>query len=97
MHKKNLTKKDLVKNLSNETGFSLNLSKKILEDLIFVLIENINSGTLILKNVGSFKLILKNKRIGRNPKTGEEFIITQRKTVKFTPSKKVKDKLSEIV
>ena len=51
--------------------------------------ENIKSGEFHLKNIGSFHVISKNKRVGRNPKTKEEFIISPRKTIKFIPSKKI--------
>ena len=43
-----------------------------------------------LKNIGSFKILAKKERIGRNPKTKEEFIITPRNTVSFTASKFLK-------
>ena len=80
---------DLAKNLKIATGFSLNFSKKIIDDLLEVIINNIKIGNLNIKNVGSFKIIHKKERLGRNPKTKEEFIITSRKSVSFTPSRKI--------
>ena len=56
---------------------------------------NIASGFLNLKNIGSFKLLNKKKRVGRNPKTKEEHIITERKSVSFKASKEVTKYLSE--
>ena len=82
-------KKDLVKILSNQTGFSQNFTKKIIDSLIKIYIERIKKGYLNFKNLGTFKIIFKNERIGRNPKTKKEFIISARKTVSFTPSKKI--------
>ena len=73
MSNKSLKKKDLVNNLSLKTGFSLNYSKKVVNDFIEIIIKNIKSGELILKNFGSFKVIKKNERIGRNPKTKKNF------------------------
>ena len=89
MYKKSITKIDLIKNLSNKTGFSFNYSKKLINDLIDILIQNIETGNLILKNVGSFRLISKKERIGRNPKTKEEFLITARKSISFKASKEI--------
>jgi len=87
---KNTFKKiDLIKKLSNETGLSLNLSKKIINDLIDVLISIVKLQTLIIKNLGSIKTINKAERIGRNPKTKELFKISARKSISFTPSKKL--------
>ena len=89
MNKKNLTKRDLIKKISKETGFSYNYSKKLFNDFFEVLILNIKEGELNLKNLGSFKLINKKARVGRNPKTNEEFTITSRKSVSFKVSKKI--------
>ena len=96
MLKKDFKKIDLVKDLSLKTGYSKNYSKKIVDDLINIFIQNIKSGNLNLKNIGSFKLLNKKERIGRNPKTKEEFIITSRKSLSFTSSKKIIDNLNKI-
>ncbi len=95
MDKNNLKKIDLAKNLTNETGFPINLSKKIINDLVEIFISNLKTGSLILKNVGSFKIINKKERIGRNPKTKEEFVISSRKSISFSSSKKLIDFLNK--
>ena len=96
MLKKDFKKIDLIKDLSLKTGYSQNYSKKIVDDLINIFIQNIKSGNLNLKNIGSFKLLNKKERIGRNPKTKEEFIISSRKSLSFTSSKKIIDNLNKI-
>ena len=90
MIKTNFTKKDIVKNLSNKTGFSINFSRKINDDLLQILKKYIKEGQIKYKNLGSFKLISKKQRMGRNPKTGEKFIIKSRKIVSFKPSNNLK-------
>ena len=97
MHKKNYTKENLIKNLSLKTGFSRNFSKKIINDLIDSMIKNIKDGSFNLKNIGTFKVIKKNRRIGRNPKTKEIFTISSRKTVSFTVSEKIANQLNKII
>ena len=96
MLKKDFKKIDLVKDLSLKTGYSQSYSKKIVDDLISIFVQNIKSGNLNLKNIGSFKLLNKKERIGRNPKTKEQFIITSRKSLSFTLSKKIIDNLNKI-
>ena len=91
-----MIKDNIVKNLSLKTGFSNRFSKKIIDDLIDILIKNIKSGKLNLKNIGSFELMDKNSRVGRNPKTKEEFIISARKSVKFKSSKKILKKIGDL-
>ncbi len=95
MLNRKLKKIDLIESLSNKTGFSSNYSKKIINELIDIVIKNIKTGNFNLKNIGSFKLINKKQRIGRNPKTNEEFKITARKSISFSPSKKISDKLND--
>jgi len=89
VYKTNLKKIDLVKQLKIKTGFSSNFSKKLINDLIEILSEVIKTGYLNLKNIGSFKTINKKERMGRNPKTKEEFIVSSRKSISFIPSKKL--------
>ena len=95
MLRNNLRKIDLINNLSEEIGFSSNYSKKIINDLIEIIIQNIKKGDLILKNLGTFKIRKKKERIGRNPKTKEKFIIFERNSVVFIPSKKILNMLNK--
>ena len=79
MSNSNLKKIDIIKDLSNKIGYSSNHSKKIINDLVVVLLENIKHGHLNLKNIGSFKIILKKARTGRNPKTNKEYHVRWQK------------------
>ena len=97
MIRKNLTKKDIIKDLTLKTGFPFIYSKKLLSDLIEIIIQNIKSNNFILKNIGSFKITHKKERIGRNPKNKQEFIISARKSVSFGPSKKLSNQLNEFL
>ena len=87
MFKTNLKKKDIIHNLKKETGLSANLLKKITDDIINLILINIKNNNFNLFQIGSFKILKKNKRIGRNPKTKEIYAITERKVISFTPSK----------
>jgi len=87
MTNNNFTKNDFSKNMSDETGFPISLSKKIVDDLLIIFTEMIKNNDLVLKNIGTFKLSKKNERIGRNPKTKEEFLISKRKSIRFIVSK----------
>ena len=89
MKKNNLTKIDIVKELSKKTGYSLELSKILINNLLIVLVSAIKKNKLNLKNIGTFRLINKSERIGRNPITKENFVITSRKSISFISSKKL--------
>jgi len=94
--KKNITKKDLIKKINFKKGYSFNFSKKLCDDLIIIIIKNIKNGYLNIKNFGSFKIIYKNERIGRNPKTNEEFKISARNSLSFNASKKLTKELNNL-
>ena len=83
----NLKKINFSRNLSAKLGFPVSLSNKIIDDLISIYIEMIKNNNLILKNVGSFKFVKKKERIGRNPKTNKEYLISKRKSIRFIVSK----------
>ena len=85
--KNNLTRIDLAKSLSQKKGFSILFSKKIIDNLTQILISNIKQETFLLKNIGTFKLLKKKQREGRNPKTGEIHTIYPRKSISFVASK----------
>ena len=87
MKSNNITKVDFFRNINNKTGFPISISKKIVDDLLIICAEMIKNNELVLKNIGTFKLSKKNERIGRNPKTKEEFLISKRKSIRFVVSK----------
>ena len=95
MTKKNITKREISESLSQRTGFPLSLSKKLVTNLLNIMSDQVKKDNLVIKNLGSFNLIVKNERIGRNPKTKEEFIINKRKTISFSSSKNLTNYLNE--
>ena len=66
----------------------------MINNLIEVLIDSIKESELAIKNIGNFKLIKKKQRIGRNPKTNEEFIISERQSISFKVSKNLIKKIN---
>ena len=93
---KNFIKEDISEYIKKKTGLSFLISKKITNDIINVLSQQILSNHLLIKNFGSFNLKEKQERMGRNPKTLEKFIIKKRKVVIFKPSLKFAEKLNQI-
>jgi len=95
MVKKNFTKKELINKLYQNIGFSKNFSSKIIDNFFETLIDElIKSNKIKISSFGTFKVVNKKKRIGRNPKTKVEAVISARKIVKFTPSILIKEKLN---
>ena len=88
----NLTKKDLINSIYMQIGFSKNISENLLDDLLATIKENLkNEKKLKLSKFGTFSLRSKKSRIGRNPKTKEQKVISERNVVLFKASKEFKD------
>jgi len=86
----NLTRDEISEFINNEFG----LSKRDCSDIVNELIEQIIKGLIFQKifkihNFGTFKIKEKKQRIGRNPKTKENVIISKRNVITFTPSRKI--------
>jgi len=92
MPRVNLTKKDLINSVYMQIGFSKSISENLIDDLLSTVIENLkNEKKLKLSKFGTFSLRTKKSRIGRNPKTKEQKIISNRDVVLFKASKEFKD------
>tara|TARA_Y100000992_G_scaffold49675_1_gene29113 strand:+ start:174 stop:473 length:300 start_codon:yes stop_codon:yes gene_type:complete len=87
----NLTKKDLVNLVYMQLGFSKQISENLIEDFLSTIVTNIKlKKKLKLSKFGTFTIREKKTRIGRNPKTKERKIISERNVVLFKPSKEFK-------
>ena len=96
MVKKNFTRKELTNNISKRIGFSKNFSSIIVDDFFESIIQYlIKSEQIKISSFGTFQVINKKERIGRNPKTREEAKITSRKVIKFKHSSFFKKKIND--
>tara|TARA_Y100001958_G_scaffold82118_1_gene55549 strand:- start:140 stop:418 length:279 start_codon:yes stop_codon:yes gene_type:complete len=90
-----LTKKELAQNLSDQTELSLADAKNFVDLFFDTIKEQLNLGkTVKLSGFGTFDIVQTKERVGRNPKTMEEFPIPSKRKVKFTVSPKVKKSIN---
>ena len=88
----NLTKKDLVNLVYMQLGFSKQISENLIEDFLITIFDNIKlEKKLKISKFGTFSIRKKKSRIGRNPKTKETTVISERNVVLFKPSKEFKE------
>ena len=96
MLKKNFTRKNLSSNIHQNLGFSKNISSFLIDDFFESLVsELIKLKKIKISSFGTFKVVNKKERIGRNPKTKVEAKISSRKVVKFKPSLIFKEKINK--
>ena len=84
----NLTKKEIINSIYMQLGYSKKILENILEDLLDIIIDQlIKNKKVKISNFGTFEIRHKKKRIGRNPKTKEEYNISSRNVVTFKASR----------
>ena len=75
-----------------QIGFSKNIAENLIDDFFFTIVQSMISEKKIkISKFGTFLLRKKKSRIGRNPKTKEQKVISDRNVVLFKPSKEFKD------
>jgi nucleoid DNA-binding protein len=93
-----LTKRDLVVQISNETGLVqsqvFDVVQRTLDHITDALARNEN---VELRNFGVLEVRLTKPRVGRNPnKPGSSFVIPARATVKFKPGKVMRERVLKL-
>ena len=92
---KNITKKDIVKSIYSKFGTSEITVSSLVDDIFSIFKEIIvEEKKLNIKNIGTFNILNKKKRIGRNPKTGEYHQVSERKSISFKVSDSFKNKIN---
>ena len=82
-----ITRLDLANAIKNRFGLTVTDSYKMI-DIIFDEIEQslVNGEDVKIAGFGTFKILSKSARIGRNPKTGVPAVISARRVASFHPS-----------
>jgi integration host factor subunit alpha len=89
-----ITKDSLVEMVHNEVGLNKREAKELIECFFEQIKTSLENGNDIkLSGFGNFLLRNKSPRPGRNPKTGEEVTISERRVVTFKSGLKLKSKL----
>ncbi|MFN2330130.1 MAG: integration host factor subunit alpha [Chromatocurvus sp.] len=89
-----LTKAELAEKLFEELGLNKREAKELVEMFFEEIRHALESGSQVkLSGFGNFDLRDKNRRPGRNPKTGEEIPISARRVVTFRPGQKLKSRV----
>ena len=83
-----MTKQDIINQVSSRASLSRAKAEEAVESLG-------HGEPVILRRFGTFQVRSKTKRIGRNPKTGEEAEISARKVVRFKSGKFFKQAVDE--
>ena len=90
-----VTRAHLSEAVYQEVGLSRNESADLVEVVLKEIADYLITGeTVKISSFGSFYVRQKGRRIGRNPKTGEEVPILPRQVLVFRPSHVLKDRIN---
>jgi len=88
-----MNKNELAVQMVKESDITKATALKAIDSLVDVVSNELKqkNGKLTLVGFGTFKTIIKKQKKGRNPRTGKEIIIPQKRVIKFIPGKKIKE------
>lgn len=94
----NLTKRDLVVRISNETGIVQTQVFDVIQKTLDYITESLAEGDDVeLRNFGVFEIRLTKPRVGRNPnEPGSRYDIPERAAVKFKMGKVMRQKVARM-
>tara|TARA_B100000214_G_C23723940_1_gene515607 strand:+ start:7 stop:312 length:306 start_codon:yes stop_codon:yes gene_type:complete len=93
----NLTKEEIVNSIYMQIGYTKKISENLLEDFFEIIFNSLKKNNKVkIAKFGTFQVRFKKSRIGRNPKTKERKVISERKVILFKPSKELKKKINKI-
>lgn len=89
-----LTKADIIDSVS-EKGYPKNQSTRIMENILEIVKAALEEGEdVLISGFGKFCVKEKNRRRGRNPATGADLFLSERRIVTFRCSPKLRDRIN---
>ena len=89
-----MTKAELIAFMADEAGISKAAGALVLDAYITAVTKNLKkTGKFGLVGFGTFSVVKRKAREGRNPQTGKTIKIPAKKVVKFKPGKALSDKV----
>lgn len=89
-----LTKNDIVTKV-NDLGFTKKKAAEVIESLLEIIKKSLATGDdVLVSGFGKFCVKDKRPRRGRNPATGDDLLLRERKVVTFKCSGKLREKIN---
>lgn len=90
-----MTKRELVIRVANKLGMTQSDVSRIIEGTFDMISQSLAEGCRWeLRDFGVFEIKTRASRIGRNPRTGDQVPVPERRVVTFRPGKKMKELVS---
>jgi integration host factor subunit alpha len=90
-----LTKAQLMDSIYRQVDLSKTRSAQVVESLLEIIKKALENGEdVLISGFGKFCVEDKRKRRGRNPQSGEDLMLAERRVVRFKCSGRLKDKVN---
>jgi integration host factor subunit alpha len=90
-----MTKSDIVEAVYQNVGFTKKRAAEVVNLILDTMKEALENGEKVkISGFGNFEIRKKDARKGRNPQTGAEITISERRVLTFKPSQVLKDRLN---
>jgi integration host factor subunit alpha len=90
-----MTKSDIVEAVYQNVGFTKKRAAEVVNLILDTMKEALENGEKVkISGFGNFEIRKKDARKGRNPQTGDEITISERRVLTFKPSQVLKDRLN---
>jgi integration host factor subunit beta len=87
-----VTKRELVIEVADRLGFTQNEVSGVVQATLDAIVDSLSEGErLEIRNFGVFEVKERDARMGRNPRTGKEVPIRQKRVASFKPGKALKE------
>src|SRR5271163_4101551 len=94
---RNVTKKEIVKSISEEIGLTQLKTKEIVQKTFDAIIETlVDERRIELRNFGVFEVKKRAARKARNPRTGDKVFVPEKYVVTFKPGKEMEERVREL-
>ena len=92
-----MTKKEIVRTISEEIGLTQLKTKEIVQKTFDAIVETlVEDGRIELRNFGVFEVKRRAPRKARNPRTGEKVDVAEKFVVTFKPGKEMEQRVREL-
>ena len=93
-----MTKKEIVKSISEEIGLTQLKTKEIVQKTFDAIIDALSTeGRIELRNFGVFEVKKRAARKARNPRTGDQVEVPEKYVVTFKPGKEMEARVTELL
>jgi nucleoid DNA-binding protein len=92
-----VTKKEIVKTISEEIGLTQLKTKEIVQKTFDAIVETlVEDHRIELRNFGVFEVKRRAARKARNPRTGDKVFVPEKFVVTFKPGKEMEERVREM-